>query len=417
MIKKIFIIAAIFFIITIGVGWYFLYRSPATENPGSVGPDGTYSPFGTPGASRTPAVGDGSNTGTGAGDGSTTIFIGKAPSALVRITNVPASGATFVATTSTLRYIERATGHISDADLVSGKVTRISNTTIPKIYESVFLNSGKNVILRYLADDEETIITYSGSIKNGSSTTATLQGTFLDQNIDSLSISPDEKKIFLLENSGSGATAYTINIDGTKRASAWNSPVGEWLTNWPTASNVVLTTKPSSSVDGFMYSLDLKTGLTKKILGGIRGLTGSVDPSNSYILYSDAFTTLSIKNLKTGTDTKLPIETLGDKCVWSKKEKGIAYCAVATVMPVGTFPDDWYKGLISLNDAIYRVDAVSGRSSLISDLTKDYKTNIDVINPALSSKEDYLVFMNNKDLTLWSLKLPQIATSTATSTR
>ena len=41
-----------------------------------------------------------------------------------------------------LRYVETATGHIHELDLKNNTVSKISNTTIPKIHEAFFDKTG-----------------------------------------------------------------------------------------------------------------------------------------------------------------------------------------------------------------------------------------------------------------------------------
>ena len=68
--------------------------------------------------------------------------------------------------------------------------------------------------------------------------------------------------------------------------------------------------------------------------------------------------------------------------------------------PQGDYPDDWYQGLISFKDSIWQKNFSTGETNILIN-----ETNADVINPFLTKDENYLIFTNKTDNTLWSLKL------------
>jgi hypothetical protein len=65
----------------------------------------------------------------------------------------------------------------------------------------------------------------------------------------------------------------------------------------------------------------------------------------------------------------------------------------------------WYQGTISTDDDIWKIDTKNNSSILIESLENDSGLKIDVIKPILSTNEQYLVFINKTDNTLWSLDL------------
>ena len=55
------------------------------------------------------------------------------------------------------------------------------------------------------------------------------------------------------------------------------------------------------------------------------------------------------------------LETLPEKCVWSKADASIFYCAVPENIPADNiYPDVWYQGLMSFSDAIWKVNIKTG---------------------------------------------------------
>ena len=95
---------------------------------------------------------------------------------LRQITATPIAGATatttLVSDTSTttllratmVRYMDRATGNVYDTRVDTMKQTRLSNTTIPKVYEAMWGNGAETVLARYLKEDNATIETFIGKV-------------------------------------------------------------------------------------------------------------------------------------------------------------------------------------------------------------------------------------------------------------
>ena len=69
-----------------------------------------------------------------------------------QIANIPVAGATAVIHDGKtyVRYVSRENGNIFEVDPLSGVTTQLTNTTIPRIYEALWANSGNSVLLRYL---------------------------------------------------------------------------------------------------------------------------------------------------------------------------------------------------------------------------------------------------------------------------
>ena len=68
-----------------------------------------------------------------------------------------------------------------------------------------------------------------------------------------------------------------------------------------------------------------------------------------------------------------------------------------------TFPDSWYQGVVSFDDRfiLYNLTDLSTR------ILNETQTPLDVIDPIVGPEDFYLVFINKKDLTLWSLNLEE----------
>ena len=71
---------------------------------------------------------------------------------LWQITKAPVAGANFIqyGTTSTaVRFVERGTGYVLEANPETGVLTRITNTLIPRVYQTL-LGANGSIILRSL---------------------------------------------------------------------------------------------------------------------------------------------------------------------------------------------------------------------------------------------------------------------------
>lgn len=400
MTKKILIAAVIFFLIALGVGWYLIFmKSPVAKTPAD---DQNTLPFG-------PGSGNADLTRKD------TTLPGQYPAVevntLMHLSSEPVSGAAFVETSASTtlgRIAERATSHVYDINLSSGAVTRASVTTLPTIYESLWFNNGASLVLRGIDADFESITSYLAKIVPQATTSpeasGELQGIYLPSGIETMAVAPSGKNIFYMVPTQSEIRGILANTDNTKPSTIYTSPAVEWLVTWPHENTITLTTKASRGERGFLYFLDTK-GNVEKILGNILGLTTLTDPTVTQVAYSNNANSLSIFNITSKQNISTSIRTLAEKCVWSNKEKNILYCAVPTTFPAGGYPDDWYQGSVSFSDSIYKVNALSGTSTIVSNLGGRYNQNIDVINPSLSKNDEYLVFMNKKDLTAWSLKI------------
>ena len=146
------------------------------------------------------------------------------------------------------------------------------------------------------------------------------------------------------------------------------------------------------------------------LIRDVAGLTAIENSVGTFVFGSDfsngTFGSF-IYNIKTGTYRNLSVSALADKCVWSEINTNDIYCAVTTSTPNGTLPDDWYQGNIFLDaNNIWKIDATTGVTNVV-DFLSERNTNIDAIDLSLNQKENWLSFMNKKDLTLWALQINQ----------
>ena len=485
--------------------WYFFFQ-PTTN------PDGTTSgfslrdfiPFGGNSTTSTTTTSPGENTNTQNTDAPTSTDFSR--KILRQLTTEPVAGANFTDGGNYVRYVERATGHIFEVPTASIGY-RISNKTVPKIYEAFFANAGSDVILQYLDDSEEQVtslrltlkekqscgVVFNKELKVGATdpqvlalqkilnsdiatkiaesgtgspgqetsyfgnltkeavtrfqekyTSAILapQGittgsgivdgltqaklniicnptpaveeeellestsSFLAKNIDSMNISPDGKSTFYLQED-TGSRGTILNLGKGSLTEVFSSPIREWIGQWINTNTITLTTKPSSGVPGYMYTLNPTTGATTKVLSGVSGLTTLMNPDGERVLLAqnNGTTSLFLYNIKTNEKTVLPFSTLLEKCVWDKTNINLLVCAIPNNMGGGSYPDLWYQGQVSFSDDIYKIDITTGEQTRLVDLEQQAGQPIDVSEIHLNNSDTYLTFIDKNTLTPWLLKL------------
>ncbi|MFA5773501.1 MAG: peptidoglycan-binding domain-containing protein [Candidatus Paceibacterota bacterium] len=296
-----------------------------------------------------------------------------------------------------VRYTGRMNGHIYKMFLDTKIEEKISNSTIPGIYEAFFNNIANTVIYRYLSSDN--------SISSFTATLGEPKGEFLPKDISDLITSPDKIKFFYLTENSNGISGVVKNFGDTKMSVVFSSPLTEWLSQWANNKDIYLTTKASYGVDGSVFLLNMTNKTISKIFGGVKGLTTLVNPNSSLVLYSVATGTgprLGIFDITKHTTKDLGIYGLPEKCIWSSDNITI-YCALPNVITGNQYPDYWYQGLISFDDYFIKMDTTSSGTTTIANSTNE--TPIDGTHLFLSDKEDTLFFTNKKDSTLWSLNL------------
>ena len=352
---------------------------------------------------ETPAPGGGGGFSEGGGE-----FVPKGFSPLPRlfkITGTPVAGAVILAddegNTERVRFMERATGKVFDYDVKTGDTKRVTNTTIPKVHEALWAPDGEKAIVRYLDDDNESIVTFSGRVVEGSvSAEGRMEGVFLPRNIREIAVSPDGKEVFYFspENRKAGIMA---NFDGENAREVFSFPFSEWRVLWGEESGIALLTKPSRFVRGYVYSLDPVRGTLQKIFGGMLGLSARAGKDKMLLgglVGGDIL--LFVEDAKTGDVDILPFSTPAEKC--AAGSGAFVFCAVSESLPDG-YPDEWYKGKVFFDDIIAAAFPGEEFVYVYADPEEEAGEKVDAVNLTLSEDENYLIFTNKRDGSLWGV--------------
>ncbi len=297
-----------------------------------------------------------------------------------------------------LRYVEKATGHVYQMYLDTKVENKISNSTIPSVYETIFDSKANSIIYRYISPDDNNSITSFVASLGGKS-------NFLSPNILDISLSPDKSKFFSLIESKTGVTGIIKSFEETKTTQVFTSSFSEWLSQWVTDKNIYLTTKPSYLVEGSVFNLNTTNGTLSKIFGGVKGLTTLANNDGTSIIFGaslDIGPKLNLFDIKNHTSSDLNVYGLPEKCIWSSDNINV-YCSIPNVITGTQYPDVWYQGLVTFDDRVVKINTQT--KDIISIANSSNDKPVDATHLFLDKKESKLFFINKKDSTLWSLDL------------
>lgn len=298
-----------------------------------------------------------------------------------------------------ISYLERESGNVYTFTAHARTLTRISNKTLPGIQKALWTPDASLAFVQFLerAGDTENINTYAlPSSGEG--------GYVLERNISSLLLTGSSTLVTLLSTTES-SIASASSISGTNVRTLFTSPLSSIRLS-SGGGTLIATTKASSKTKGYAFLVSAKDGSFTRMLGPLSGLTTLVSPSGRLVLYSyldKGKVALAVFDTVSRTATRLPLSTLPEKCVWTSDSVSV-YCGVPTNLG-GNLPDDWYQGVLSTTDRIWRIDLADRVATQIIDLQTVGAGSIDAISLEIDTVSDVLVFTNRVDGTLWMYDL------------
>lgn len=417
-------ILSLFFLILIGAlsYWYFFMRAVSPTIQGNPkNPSTGFVPINRPFGDTGNTTGNNGikNSGT-----STPAIVENKPIPKLRLlsdTPVGGYGASTTKSVTAIRWVDRGRGNIFEAKSDTLNIATLSNTILPRVYESIWNKNLTAFVGTLLSDGATTPTNVYAELKRQSlsnaSTTANsvnltpynLKGKNLPDNVIAITTSPNKDRLFMLTNEAGKGVGYVATIDGKSIVQIFTTPLTQLNVEWPEENTIAITTKGSVTQNGYLYFVSPKTGVWKKILGPIQGMSAKVSHDAHFAIVSAPgeknIVSTTIYDIAKGTNIDAIIHTLADKCAWGNFYKNLFYCGVPAQPVSAVYPDDWYKGSISFNDKIWQVNASTGELHLISSIVDQSDRVIDTFNLGLDDKDNFLIFMNKTDLSLWSLDL------------
>jgi len=297
-----------------------------------------------------------------------------------------------------IRYYLASNGNVFELNFDGSDQTRLSSNNLPGLMKVLWSKNKDKVIAifennylleKYLYDDQ------------------TDSSELLDYRIRWITWSPTQEKIAYqyYDSQTSDSNISIANPDGSEWNNILSTRMKDLIVEWPDENKITIRTKPSGLAQSVVYAIDLFDNNLKKIIKETYGLTALWSPLGDKILISETNSQgknlkLKLVDLNEQIIKELTFITLPEKCVWSQDNRTI-FCAVPKSIPVSAIlPDDYYKEKISFSDEIWRINLETEDIVKIKD-NSDY----DAKELLLSPLEDYLLFINQKDGLLYSLKL------------
>ncbi len=383
----------VFFILIIAASGVWIAIRPAAPQVAQPVSAPRRFPFGLFGTTQQqpPATTPGTEAAPGGGQAE--------PSQTILTLLSPDPVAGFTVASGSVRYIELQTGHVVDIGPRGGTSVRISNTTLPRIFDVTWSADASRAVLRYT--DSDVVRTVSATFGASSTQAAPLAPSLLAS-----VFSPFKPfKLLLFAQNGTGGRLLTADADGSKQTEALSLPSPHFQPSWIDKNTVALVTKPSGMAPGFLFTYDLTTKRLTKILGDIPGLETAWSSDAKQFVYSayDAATQLPhlwLFDMKTRKPQDLGVATLASKCVFGEHDGSALFCGIDPRLPAGLYPDDWLQGVVSPADELWKLNLVSfAKTKLPVDRSLDIK------NLRAAPDDSFLYFMDKKNNSLWSYSL------------
>jgi hypothetical protein len=358
------------------------------------------------------------------------------PPVLRQISFEPVSGYTFYATTSTtteetidpttqavtvrettststaIRFQERITGHIYDVFEFLPTPQKISNVTELKVYNTLFSNNKDQFVFQTPTFNNEQIRSAFAKLTFSTTTGTSITSNDISSSVSDFIFNPFSNKLVYSVKQNGVSEIFTANIDRTGEKSVTTLYFNEFLLDTINKDDVLLTTKASQTALGYSYILNTTTGNLTKILGNIPGLLVKVSPDKKYYLYSQSEQnrpSLRAYNATTREINIVTIDTLpSEKCVFSQKDSSQAYCFGSLIYKTGMYPDDWYKGKVLNYESLYKINLINNSVSVVYAFEAD-DLSFDALNIRLTDNDNFIIFQNKYDLTLWSIDLRRLS--------
>lgn len=317
---------------------------------------------------------------------------------LRQLTARPVAGATFIQ--GGIRYAEKGTGHIYDIMFSTGNESAFSSVTTPRIVEAVFSPDGNRVALT--SENNDGLDVYVSTITRDDQGTVKLDGAALPTNIREVSFSDTGESVYYLEETSAGATGRSYNFARKVTETLFSIPLRDTQVLW--RDPVYVYTTPTAEQAGYLYKL---TGSTMSFtVLGEKGLM-AIPYEEGLVLSTSVEEGLLSTAYEKGYAYTMPIGMFPDKCVDDPKATSTLYCAAPLEFESlsAAYPDDWYKGIVSFVDALWKIDVTKSEAVLVSDLLAESGRAIDVMEMGASEHGDYLYFINKNDDTLWMYDL------------
>ena len=306
---------------------------------------------------------------------------------LTRISSVPALGAGLSADGRMVLYFDKNSNRLTQSDFTGTKSSSLAVTAPGRVNDAIWSNNGEDGIVNY---------TSGNSKKFGYVNLRNNQITKLVDGIIAPTFSPGGDRItYLYHEASTGRGNISIaNPDGGDFKIVLSTRNLEVGLNWPRLGEIAFYNP--RQIDGGIFLLDIATHQLKNVTPDINpaaiidGMNWS--PNGEKLIYSERAEderALYVLSANTGGRDLLDFTSHPDKCVWSLNSKTL-YCG-------GRLTGD-------RADSLFQIDLSTKE---IKQLTEPLVADqISIFKPIITPAEDYIIFTNQNDGYLYSIKLP-----------
>jgi len=313
---------------------------------------------------------------------------------LRQLTTNPVAGAVFAE--NGIYYVEQGTGHLRHINLVTGSETLVSGKTIPGAYEAIFSSDGSTVAITTTQNGMPKTILAEVPTFGG---TGNLEGESLASGASEIDLETKPGSVLYLVENANGSTGYSYDIAKRTGTVVFEIPLRDIHVLW--GDEIYVYTTPTERQTGYVYKV-VGNNLQYVTRGGIGLMALSYTEGLVVTRKSDGSWTSEL--VTADGDIPLAILTISEKCIGGTER---LFCAVPnTILSSMIFPDDWYKGVVSLSDSLWSISSQEFAVAL-SDFLQESGREIDVLKMGINSLESHLFFINKNDNTLWLYRLPE----------
>jgi hypothetical protein len=315
----------------------------------------------------------------------------------------PTAGHVFRTNTSTLLYIERATGHVFAHEARTDTTTRKTNALFPRTYEARGAGNGV-FIFSTLVDDAPVMRVVTVDFASATPEFLPITERILPSNVLDARVNPQGNGVLLTIGSPSGGVQIAAsNIDGSSLSTVFSSRIRGWALSWLRNGSVFVTERAATDVLGTGY--ELGDGQMIPIARRVPGLTLLPAPVPGIALVGTDDGQMRLGLQKEGTFIELPLRTLADKCAWAPTaaSSSFAYCAVPDTVSTRSFVTDWYQGRTHSADTLWQIAPDGSLTQLFT--STEAGTPLDMERLEVDDRGEYVAFRNAIDKSLWIFRI------------
>lgn len=318
--------------------------------------------------------------------------------ALTQLTLRPVAGYTLTANASStaVRYAEGGVGHVYEIDLSTGIETRVFGKTFAAITDAHFAPSGGAVVL--VAENGREHTAYLEEIPDAEDEMPDRHDFAADaRNIEFIS----DTEVRYTRETADGLTGYRYDLASEEVTELFTIPFRDAAIVWTNDASYAYN-RPAPYLQSGLYAIEgnvlRRHGATAYGLSAFAHASDVAHVRTLFDLERDVLISFIAEN---GEERLLPIAAIPEKCDFHETDPTTLWCGGPVADLAREYQSDWYKGTLTANDMLWRIDTLAQEAVLEVDLQGETGRMIDVEGLASYGDGRYVLFANKTDGTLW----------------